>query len=66
VAGKGREVRETRTFTMYPKETTCQIPILEIGALGKPYRRFAGMDSASNDVIFRRVWRRDPAAGILL
>jgi hypothetical protein len=51
---------------MYPKKTTCQIPVLESGALGEPYRRITGMYSASNDVIFRRVWRRDPGSGILL
>jgi len=66
VAEKSKWEWETRTFTMYPKKTTFQIPVLESPTSGKPYRRFTGMDSARNDVIFRRVWRRDPRSGILL
>ena len=65
VKGVG-EVWETRTFTVYPKQSACQIPVLESTASGKPYRRFTGVDSAGDDVIFRRVWRRDPDSGILL
>ena len=51
---------------MYPKKATCQIPVLESDASREPYRRFSGVDSAGDDVIFRRVWRRDPDSGILL
>jgi hypothetical protein len=60
------KVQETRTYTMYPKNTAGQIPVLKGGASGKPHCRFARVDSACNDVIFRRVWRSDPASGILL
>jgi hypothetical protein len=66
VTEMGRRGAGTLTFTMYPKKTTCQIPVLESAASGEPYGRFSGVDSACNDVIFRRVWRRDPDSGILL
>ena len=66
VAEKGKGGAGTRTFSMYPKKTTCQIPVLESAASGEPYRRFPGVDSSGDDMIFRRVWRRDPDSGILL
>ena len=66
VTEKDRGGAGTRTFTTYPKKTTCQIPVLESAASGEPYRRFSGVDSSGYDVIFRRVWRRDPDSGILL
>jgi hypothetical protein len=42
---------------MYPQKAARQIPVLGGAASGKPYRRFTVVDSARNDVIFRRVWR---------
>jgi hypothetical protein len=60
------EVWEIRTFTVNPKQSTRQIPVLESTASDEPYRRFTGVDSAGDNVIFRRVWRRDPDSGILL
>jgi hypothetical protein len=48
-------VQDLRTFTVYPQKTTHQVPFVEGGASGKPDRRFTRVDSACNDVIFRRV-----------
>ena len=66
VAERGMGGAGTRTFSMYPKKTTCKIPVLESAASGEPYRRFSGVDSSGDDVIFRGVWRQDPNPGILL
>ena len=51
---------------MYPQQSTRHIPLVEGGASGKPDHRFTRVDSACNDMIFRRVWGGDPASGIHL
>ena len=59
-------IRKTLTFTMDPEKASRQIPLFESGAFGKPHGRFTIMDSPSNDVVFRRIRRRDPTSGIPL
>jgi hypothetical protein len=52
-----KKVRETRTYTMYPKKAARQIPVLEGTASDKPHGRFRIVKSACDDVILRRVRR---------